>query len=349
MDLTQTTVAVIGATGAVGLEILDVLAGRGVPADRVRALASARSAGKTCAYGETSLTVAEVSPGAFAGCGVVLLAASAEAARRWAPVALGAGADVVDNSSAFRMDPDTPLVVPEVNADALPPASAGTRLIANPNCSTIIMLMAVTPLYRAFGCRRLVVSTYQAVSGAGAAAMDELTSQTRAVLAGEQAKPEVFGEVCAFNVFSHDSEIDPETGRNLEEEKLIRETKKIWGDGSVQVTGTCMRVPVLRAHTESINITLATPASESEVRGVLADAPGVVVQDDRSANRFPTPLRTSGGDPVLVGRIRPDAGATLDTDGRTDRFDLICCGDQLRKGAALNAVQIAEALEGRSS
>jgi len=342
LDLASIDVAVVGATGAVGLEVLGLLASRGVEPSRVRALASARSAGKRLAFGGGEVVVERVSAGAFEGVGVALLAASAEAARRWAPVARAAGADVIDNSSAFRLEAGVPLVVPEVNPDALP--SGRGRLVANPNCSTIIMLMAVTPLRARFGCRRLVVSTYQAVSGAGAAAMDELREQSARVLAGETPSPEVFGEVCAFNVFSHDSKVDPATGRNSEEDKLIRETRKIWADGDVEITATCVRVPVFRAHTESINITLVEPATEAEVRAALGSAPGVRVVDDRATNRFPTPRLASGGDDVLVGRLRPDAGETLDEAGRFRRFDLLCSGDQLRKGAALNAVQIAECL-----
>ena len=346
MDLRETDIAVVGATGAVGLEVLSILHDRGVAPGRIRALASPRSAGTTLPYADAELSVAEVSATALDGAGVALLAASSDAARQWAPIARAAGAHVIDNSSAFRMDPAVPLVVPEVNPDAIA-ATDAPLLIANPNCSTIIMLLAITPVRRAFGVRRLVVSTYQAVSGAGAAAMEELTSQTRAVLDGASPEPRVFSDVCAFNVFSHDSALDPETGRNLEEDKLIRETRKIWDDQTVEITATCVRVPVLRAHTESINIELATPATADEVRTAIEGSAGVEIVDDRAHSRFPTPRRASGRDPVLVGRIRPDGGATMDADGRTTRFDLLCSGDQLRKGAALNAIQIAEALPPR--
>jgi len=342
MDLAGTDIAIVGATGAVGLEMLSILHDRGVPAERIRALASARSAGRRLSYGADSVGVTEVGEGAFDGAGVALLAASSDAAREWAPIIRAKGVDVIDNSSAFRMDPGVPLVVPEINADVID-AGPG-RLVANPNCSTIIMLMALTPIRERFGCRRLVVSTYQAVSGAGAAAMDELVDQTKAVLEGLRPEPAVFRDVCAFNVFSHDSPINPETGRNTEEEKLIRETRKIWADDGVEITATCVRVPVLRAHTESINITLDTPASVSELRGAISEGPGVELIDDREQNHFPTPRRASGTDNVLVGRVRPDAGAALDESERALRFDLMCSGDQLRKGAALNAIQIAEVL-----
>ena len=345
MDLKNCQIGIVGATGAVGVEMLQILESRGVPIANIRAMASPRSAGKKLPYAGGSLVVDELDIQRFGGIDVALFSASGAVSREYAPAAVEQGAYVVDNSSAFRMDPVVPLVVPEVNAKAMNNGNNGPRIIANPNCSTIVMLMAVTPIQRAFGCKRLVVSTYQAVSGAGAAAMDELVEQTEAVLGGDEPSPKIFGEPCAFNVFSHDSDVDPETGRNVEEEKLIRETHKIWNDESVQITATCVRVGVLRAHTESINITLATPATEAEVRGALAVFDGVTIVDDRAGNNFPTPLKASGKDDVLVGRIRPDGGCMPDSAGRYERFDLLCSGDQLRKGAALNAIQIAERLE----
>lgn len=344
MDLKTCQVAIVGATGAVGVEMLKILESRGTPAENVRAMASARSAGTQLPYAGGSITVEELNVGRFNGVDVALFSASGAVSREFAPAAVEAGAYVVDNSSAFRMDEGVPLVVPEVNADALNDGQTGPRIIANPNCSTIVMLMAVTPIYRTFGCERLVISTYQAVSGAGAAAMDELVEQTRAVLGGGQAVPKIFGEPCAFNVFSHDSAVDPKTGRNVEEDKLIRETHKIWNDDAVQITATCVRVGVMRAHTESINITLGTPAAEGDVRAAIGAFDGVTIVDDRAANSFPTPLKASGADDVLVGRIRPDSGCEPDSQGRYLRFDLLCSGDQLRKGAALNAIQIAERL-----
>jgi aspartate-semialdehyde dehydrogenase len=257
---------------------------------------------------------------------------------------------VIDNSSAFRLDPSVPLVVPEVNPGDLGGVRRGPGIIANPNCSTIIMLLAVNPLREAFGVDRVAACTYQAVSGAGAAAMDELASQARAVLDGGRPEPRVFHEPCAFNVFSHNSAVHPETGRNVEEQKMIDESRKMWGDAAVRITATCVRVPVMRTHAEALNVTLKRPANEREVRAALAAAPGVEVMDDRAANRFPTSIKASGRDEVLVGRIRIDETQPVETV-RGERaavgWELFVAGDQLRKGAALNAVQIAELLLGR--
>jgi aspartate-semialdehyde dehydrogenase len=289
--------------------------------------------------------VRELAPECFDDCPLAIFAADAQTAREYAPIAVGAGALVIDNSSAFRMDPAVPLVVPEVNGDQL--ESGSPRLIANPNCTTIILLTALEPLRRAFGVEAIDVATYQAVSGAGLAGMEELLDQTRAAFvptAGENGNggPRVFAEPCAFNVFSHDSAIDVATGVNGEERKVIDETRKIWADPAVRVTPTCVRVPVLRAHTEAITVTLRKPATEREVRDALALGEGLEVIDDRAANRFPTPRRASERDPVLVGRIRPDPGEPSDEHGRSRRWCLLACGDQIRKGAALNAIQIAE-------
>ena len=335
--------AIVGASGAVGQEMLRILEQRGFGHGELRLLASARSAGRSARYGGRDLEIDELGERSFEGIDIALFCASGDVARAWAPRAVEAGAHVIDNSSAYRMDPACPLVVPEVNADALDAVRGVPAIIANPNCSTIIMLVAVDPLRRAFGVERLVVSTYQAVSGAGAAAMVELREQARAVLAGEARPPEVFSEPCAFNVFSHDSAMDPATGRNVEEQKMIDEARKIWSDPSLRVTATCVRVPVFRAHTESINVRLGRAAGEAEVRESLASAPGVAIVDDRAANRFPTPLRASDGDDVLVGRIRPDESQEREGEGWRG-FDLLVSSDQLRKGAALNAVQIAELL-----
>jgi aspartate-semialdehyde dehydrogenase len=225
----------------------------------------------------------------------------------------------------------------------VPPAGGG--VIANPNCSAIILVVAVSPLRAAFGLERMVVSTYQAASGAGAAAMDELATQTSAVLSGDEANPQIFAEPCAFNVFSHDTPVDASSGSNVEEQKVIEETRKIFDDNSLRMSVTCIRVPVLRAHAESLNLTLGTPASEADVRATLEAAPGVRVVDDRVANDFPTSLKASGGDDVLVGRIRGDRSQPHQ-DGKYSGFELFISGDQLRKGAALNAIQIADLLAG---
>lgn len=341
--------AIVGATGAVGGEFLRILEKRDFPHGELRLMSSARSAGRRVSYRGDALEVIEASPAAFAGIDVALFSASGSVSKTLGPAAVEAGAVVVDNSSAFRMTPGVALVVPEINGD-LVGAARGPRIIANPNCSTIIMLMAVHPLRARFGLERVVVSTYQAVSGAGAAAMVELERMTRAALSGDEATPEIFGEPCGFNVFSHDSGVDPVTGRNVEEQKMIDESRKIWDDETVGIAATCVRVPVMRAHTESVNVTLRELATEAAVREVLAAMPGVRIVDDRGANVFPTPLRTQGLDECLVGRIRPDESQASEPRSGGARawkgFDLLVCGDQLRKGAALNAVQIAELIQG---
>lgn len=328
-------VAIVGATGAVGREFGAVLEQRRFPARQYRLWASARSAGRVMRWCGRELPVEVLRPESFAGCDLALFSAGAAVGREFAPLACRAGAVVIDNSSAFRMDPDVPLVVPEVNAAA---ALRHRGIIANPNCSTIILAVVLWPLHRANPIRRVVVATYQAASGAGAQALAELESQTRAVLAGEAPRPEIFPEPCAFNVFSHNSSMGPD-GHNLEETKLIRETRKIFGEDAIQIAPTCIRVPVMRAHTEAAAIEFTRPMSEDEARTLLAAAPGVRLVDDRTRNHFPTPLEATGRDEVLVGRIRQDV-TVPDSRG----LQLLCSGDQLRKGAALNAVQIAEGL-----
>jgi aspartate-semialdehyde dehydrogenase len=337
---------VVGATGAVGREMIAILEQRRHPADAIRLLASARSARTRLEYCGQTLEVEELRPDSFRPGEVALFSAGAGVSWEFAPTAVESGATVIDNSSAYRMDSDVPLVVPEINGAEVK-HMGGPGIIANPNCSTIILLMGVNPLRQAFGLERMVVSTYQAASGAGAAAMRELEAQTGAVLAGAAAVPEVFREPCAFNVFSHDTRVDPATGRNVEEEKVIDETRKIWGDNLVRLSVTCIRVPVMRAHAESVNVTLDEPATEAEVREELAAADGVRIIDDRASNDFPTSLKASGEDDVLVGRIRPDESQEWVVQARVRAFwgyDLFVCGDQLRKGAALNALQIADLL-----
>lgn len=338
----EPSIAIVGATGAVGKEFLSILEKRGIGAGPVRLLASARSAGQTVTFRGRECTIEELGNRSFEGIDIALFSAGSGISKQFAAAATNAGAVVVDNSSAFRMDANVPLVIPEVNADAI---GADPKIIANPNCSTIILLMAVTPLYRAFGIERMVVSTYQAASGAGAEAMAELESQSADVLAGKSPRPQIFPEPCAFNVFSHNTPVDPATGRNVEEQKMIDETRKIWGDANVGISTTCIRVPVLRAHAESVNITLGQPATEEQVRECLTQAAGVRIVDDREAGSFPTSLKASGIDEILVGRIRPDDSQPSETSGGQtayDGFELFIAGDQLRKGAALNAVQIAE-------
>lgn len=328
-------VAVVGATGAVGQEFLRVLEQRKFAYDRITFLASSRSAGKTITFQGHPHTVAELTEKSFAGVDLALFSAGGSISKKFAPIAAAAGTVVVDNSSAFRMDPQVPLVVPEVNPEDV---KAHKGIIANPNCSTIIMVVPVWPLHRICPIQRLVVSTYQAASGAGYQAMLELEEQSRDVLAGKTVTPKILPHRLAFNLFSHNSKIG-DNGYNEEEVKMIKETRKMFHSDAIQITATCVRVPVLRAHSESINITFAKPVSEKQVREILAAAPGVRVVDDREKNHFPMPLESSDGDDVLVGRIRQDISQP---DGRG--IEMFISGDQLRKGAALNAVQIAELL-----
>jgi aspartate-semialdehyde dehydrogenase len=358
MDVSS-TIAIVGATGAVGRECLSILEQRKFQHGAIKLLASSRSAGTSIPYRGKSVTVEELGPRSFDGVKLAFFAAGADTVKAFAPIAVAAGCTVIDKSSAYRADPTVPLVIPEVNPDAVDsPSSTSSlrasvpsslpRIIAVPNCSTIILLIPLNPIRKAFGIDRLVVSTYQAASGAGAAAMDELESQTRDILAGKAAEPRIFKEPCAFNVFSHDSTMNPTTGLNSEEQKFTTESRKIWNDPTVKVNATCIRVPVMRGHSESVCLTLKTPATESQFRAALEGAPGLKVIDDRANNRFPTPLRVSGGDDVLVGRIRPDETQEVVGSGGGAAYrgwNLWISGDQLRTGAALTAVKIAELLQ----
>ncbi len=328
-------VAVVGVTGAVGQEFLRLFQERNFPATSYKFLASARSAGKTMEFGGKEYTIEELSETSFEGMDIALFSASGSISKQYAPIAAKAGCTVVDNSSAFRMDDEVPLVVPEINANAI---DTHHGIIANPNCSTIIGIVPVWPLHCANPVKRMVVSTYQAVSGAGWQAMEELKTQVRQVLDGQEVEPEAFQHQCAFNVFSHDSVIG-ENGYNVEEMKLVHETHKIFNDPSVAITCTCMRVPVLRAHSESINLEFTNPIEPEEVVDLLLSAPGVDIVDDREGNYFPMPLDASGQGNILVGRIRQDESIP-DKRG----INMFVCGDQLLKGAALNAIQIAEKL-----
>ncbi|XP_073005675.1 uncharacterized protein [Typha latifolia] len=337
------SVAVVGVTGAVGQEFLSVLSDRDFPYCSIKMLASRRSAGKHIAFEDRDYVVEELTPESFDGVDVALFSAGGSISKELGPAAVERGVVVVDNSSAFRMDPEVPLVIPEVNPEAmahirLKGRSGKGALIANPNCSTIICLMAVTPLHRHAKVVRMVVSTYQAASGAGAAAMEELELQTREVLDGKQPTCKIFKQQYAFNLFSHNAPVLA-NGYNEEEMKLVKETRKIWNDMDVKVTATCIRVPVMRAHAESVNLQFEKPVDEDTARQILKGAAGVVVIDDRTSNLFPTPLEVSNKDDVAVGRIRQD----LSQDSNLG-LDIFVCGDQIRKGAALNAVQIAEML-----
>lgn len=327
-------VAVVGATGAVGKEFLRLLEERNFPVSSLKLLASARSEGQVLRFRGEPHTVERLTDRSFQECDLAFLSAGASRSREFAPAAVQAGAVVIDNSSAFRMDPQTPLVIPEINPDDL----AGHHgVIANPNCSTIILLMAVAPLHARWPVRRIVVSTYQAASGAGAAAMRELLVQTEQVLQGKAPEPAVFPHPIAFNLFLHNSAVGPD-GYNEEERKMIQETRKILHDASLLVTATCVRVPVLRAHSEAINIEFrdAVP-SPDEARSALSAFPGVRIMEDAANNHFPMPIEASGQNDVLVGRIRKDLSSER-------ALEMFVSGDQLLKGAALNGIQIAEEL-----
>jgi aspartate-semialdehyde dehydrogenase len=328
-------VAIMGATGAVGQIFLELLAERDFPMDELRLLASSRSVGKALTCGERTLKVQELTHDAFDGIDIVLSSAGGAISKEFVPSAIAAGAVVVDNTSAFRMDAAVPLVVPEVNPQDL---DSHQGVIANPNCSTIIMVVPLWPLHVRHRVRRIVVSTYQAISGAGAKAMEELETQTRDVLSGKAAVPAELPYQIAFNLFSHNTTIGAD-GYCEEETKMIRETRKMFHDDSILVSPTCIRVPILRAHSEAMNLEFEEPVSAEEVRSILAQAPGVTIVDDREGNHFPMPLEASGVDNVLVGRIRQDLSRPDGTG-----VDMFLSGDQLRKGAALNAMQIAETL-----
>ncbi len=329
-------VAVVGATGAVGVELIGCLAARRFPLAELRLYASSRSVGKRLPFRDESLAVEELSDASFRGVDLALFSAGSGISKRFAPVATGAGAVVIDNSSAFRMDPAVPLVVPEINPQAI---RSHQGIIANPNCSTIISITPLWPIHRVNRIHRLIVATYQAASGAGAAAMEELRESTRAYLEGRPYEHRVLPHPYAFNLFSHNSRIDPATGYNEEETKVIRETRKIFGDDAIRISATCVRVPVLRAHSVAIHLECERPIGPAEVRDLIATAPGVRLVDDPERNYFPMPRDASGADPILVGRIRQDAS---DPSGRS--IALFVAGDQLLKGAALNAVQIGELL-----
>jgi len=331
-------VAIAGATGAVGVELMQCLEQRKFPLAELRLLASARSVGKKMKFRGADVAVQELTDDSLKGVDIALFSAGGAQSKRFAPAAVKAGAVVVDNSSAFRMDPNTPLVVPEINAEAL---RTHHGIIANPNCVAIVAATPLWPLHQKKRIKRIVMSTYQAASGAGAAAMEELSESTRAYLEGRPFTPKVLPHPYAFNVFSHNTKVDPETGYNEEETKVMQECRKIFGLPDLRVSATCVRVPVLRAHCIAMNIEFEAPLSPAEARAILSTAPGVRVVDDLEKNYFPMPVDASGKDDVLVGRIRKDVS---DPTGTT--LSLFVAGDQLRKGAALNAVQIAERLLG---
>jgi len=328
-------VAVVGATGAVGEEFLRVLAERAFPIKHLKLLASARSAGKSVSFAGQSYVIEELTRDSFNDVQIALFSAGGSISKEFAPIAVKAGAVVVDNSSAFRMKDGVPLVIPEVNPEAI---HKHIGLIANPNCSTIIMNVPVWPLHQYNRVKRVIVSTYQAVSGAGAWGLYELEQQQKAFARGEAITKEKFPHQIFNNIFSHNTAIGSE-GYNEEEMKMVKETRKIFGDPRMMISATCIRVPIPRAHSESINLEFERPITPDTVRQILSGAPGVRVVDHIDKNHFPMPLEASGQDMVLVGRIRQDISRD---DGRG--IDLFVSGDQIRKGAATNAVQIAEKL-----
>ncbi len=330
-------VAIAGVTGAVGREFIATLNKRGFPVRKLKALASVRSAGKTVDFRGETVAIEELREDSFDGVDIALFSVGSGVSRRFSPIAVKAGAVVIDNSSAFRMDPNVPLAIPEINGRRI---REHKGIIAVPNCSAITALMPLWPIHRRYRIKRMIISTYQAASGAGAAAMAELVESTRASLAGESYVPRVLPHPYAFNVFNHDTTIDPETGYNEEETKVIKETRKIFEDDRIAIGITCVRVPVLRAHSQSITFECERPISEGDVRKILANAPGVRLVDDRVRNYFPMPIEASGQDDVLVGRIRRDLS---DPSGHS--ISLFVAADQLLKGAALNAIQIAELLQ----
>ncbi len=326
-------VAVLGATGAVGTELLALLAERNFPLAELKLLASPRSAGRSLSFQGESLPVEAVSAEAFREVDLVLASAGGSTSKTWAPQAVAAGATVIDNSSAFRMDPEVPLIVPEINPDA---AAQHQGIIANPNCTTILMGVAIYPLHQLHPIQRIVVSTYQSASGAGARAMAELDRQARQILDGQSPQPEVFPHPIAFNLFPHNSPLN-EQGYCQEEMKMVNETRKIFDAPELRITATCVRVPIPRAHSEAINLQFGQPFAIDKARELLAAAPGIKLVEDWQANYFPMPADATGRDEVLVGRIRQDCS-------HPHGLELWLSGDQIRKGAALNAVQIAELL-----
>ncbi|WP_216904242.1 aspartate-semialdehyde dehydrogenase [Synechococcus sp. CCY 9618] len=327
-------IAILGATGAVGQELIALLQERAFPVAELLPMASPRSAGQELAWQGEPLEVLPVGPESFEGVDLVLASAGGSVSKQWAPVAVAAGAVVIDNSSAFRMDPAVPLVVPEVNPEA---AFDHGGIIANPNCTTILLTVVLAPLAARRPIRRVVLSTYQSASGAGARAMEELRSLSRTVLEGGEPVSEVLPHSLAFNLFLHNSPLQP-NGYCEEELKMLHETRKIMGLPELRLSATCVRVPVLRAHSEAVNIEFEAPFPVEEARTLLASAPGVELIEDFRANRFPMPTDVTGRDAVAVGRIRQDLSDP-------NALELWLCGDQIRKGAALNAIQIAELLQ----
>jgi len=329
----QYNVAVVGATGAVGEEMRNVLEQRDFPIGNLRLLASARSAGKKFSYKGEDMVVEELTKDAFKGVDIALFSAGGSISKEFAQAAVDAGAVVVDNSSAFRMDDDVPLVVPEVNPGDV---KKHNGIIANPNCTTIIMLVALKPLYDYSRIKRVIVSTYQSASGAGAKGMDELINQAKQFVSGGGIKVEHFAYQLLFNLIPH-IDVFQDNDYTKEEMKMVNETRKIMGDADILVSPTCVRVPAIRAHSEAINIETEKKITPERARELFANAPGLQVIDDPANKQYPMPLFAAGQDDCFVGRIREDLSLE-------NGLNFWVVGDQIRKGAALNAVQIAEEL-----
>ena len=326
-------VAILGATGAVGTELLELLEERSFPVSELKLLASERSAGKKLPFKGEKLSVEPVSEAALEGVDLILASAGGSISKIWAPKAVEKGAVIVDNSSAFRMNPEVPLVVPEVNPEAVVKHKG---IVANPNCTTILMAVGIFPLHKVKPIKRIVVATYQSASGAGAQAMEEVKNQSIDILEGKEPVAKIFPYPIAFNLFPHNSPLNS-AGYCEEEMKMVNETRKIFNNQDIRITATCVRVPVLRALSEAINLEFETPFNVEEAREILGKSTGVKLIEDWQANYFPMPLDATGKDDVLVGRIRQDISNNCG-------LELWLCGDQIRKGAALNAVQIAELL-----
>lgn len=335
---TKFNVAVVGATGAVGEQIIKLLEKRDFPVDKLKLLSSARSAGTVLHFKGQEITVEEAGPDSFEGIDIALFSAGGDVSKELAPHAVRHGAVAIDNTNAFRMEPTAPLVVPEVNADMI---SKHQGIIANPNCSTIQMVAALKPLYDRFGISRIIVSTYQAVSGAGAKAINEMLRQSKEVLEGNDPQPDILpvGSLpvkhqIAFNAIPQIDKFQ-DNGYTLEEMKMVRETKKIFGDDSIDVTATCVRIPVVYGHSESVYVELKNDYELEEVRTLLADAPGVTLVDDPASQAYPLATDAAGKEDVFVGRLRRDLG-------NQRGLNMWIVSDNLLKGAAWNAVQIAE-------
>lgn len=329
--MNQYNLAIVGATGLVGQEFIKVLEQHNFPINSIRLLASDRSAGKSLGFNGEELKVTETSPDSFHGVDIALFSAGAEISRHFSPIAAQSGAVVIDNSSAFRMVSEVPLVVPEVNAEDI---KQHKGIIANPNCSTIQMVVALYPLHKVNPIKRIIVDTYQAVAGTGAAAVTELTTQLKQVLDGHSTIPHVYPHQIAFNLLP---EIDVflDNGYTKEEWKMVEETRKIMHAPDIAISATCVRVPVLVGHSEAVNIEFSQPMTPDEARRILAHAPGVKVLDDPAISLYPQPWSAAGTEEVFVGRIRRDAS-------HPNGLAMWVVADNLRKGAALNAVQIAE-------